>query len=127
MIRLSRAEFERAVAEALERIPPHLRRYLDNVVVEVRERPDRSLAVHFDDGEVPDDLLGLYVGCTLPERGPAADASPLPDRILIFRRNLQAMCRTREELIDEIRITVLHEVGHHFGLDEDELAELGYD
>ena len=64
--------------------------------------------------------------CPLEEKGPGSDASALPDRVLIFRDNLCLMCESRAELIDEIRITVLHEIGHHFGLDEDHLADLGY-
>ena len=122
MIRISDAEFDRAVEEALADIPPDFARYLENVVVEVRARPDRKLMVNED---VPEDALGVYIGVPLDEQGSGA-LYPLPDRILIFRENLCAMCESREELIDEIRITVLHEVGHHFGLDEDRLYELGY-
>lgn len=124
MIHVSDREFDRAVQQALAEIPAEFQPYLDNVVIEVRERPDRALMREHD---VPDDILGLYVGVPLEEKGPELAPVPLPDRILIFRRNLCGMCRTRAELIDEIRITVLHEIGHHFGLDEDRLEELGYD
>jgi predicted Zn-dependent protease with MMP-like domain len=123
MIRVSQAEFEQAVAEALAGIPAQFAPYLENVVIEVRRRPDRRLQKQYD---VPPDLLGLYVGQPLQEKGPASGPAPLPDRILIFKDNLCDMCDSRQELIDEIRITILHEVGHHFGLDEDRLEELGY-
>ncbi|MCG3127570.1 MAG: hypothetical protein CHACPFDD_02434 [Phycisphaerae bacterium] len=119
---MSAAEFERAVREALASIPREFQRYLENVVVEVRARPDARLMREQD---VPDDLLGLYLGCPLDERS-VDGGHVMPDRVLIFRDNLTEMCETRDELIDEIRITVLHEVGHHFGLEEDDLDALGY-
>jgi predicted Zn-dependent protease with MMP-like domain len=122
MIPISHAEFDRAVEAALASIPEDLQRYLENVIIEVRARPD---AEFMEAHEAPDDLLGLYVGVPLEDKG--ASAFMLPDRIVIFRDNLTAMCASREELIEEIRVTVLHEIGHHFGLDEDRLEELGYD
>lgn len=122
MIHLSARQFDQAVADALASIPQSFRPYLENVVVEVRDRPDRKLMRAHD---VPRDILGLYVGCPLEHK--AAEAGPaLPDRIYIFRDNLTDMCESVDELIDEIRITVLHEIGHHFGLDEERLEELGY-
>lgn len=124
MISVSKTEFDGAVRSALDAIPAEFRPYLDNVIVEVRGRPDRALMREHD---VPDDLLGLYVGVPLEEKGPGGSLASLPDRILIFRDNLCEMCESIDELIDEIRITVLHEVGHHFGLDEERLAELGYE
>ncbi len=123
MIRVSLAEFEQAVQAALDSVPEEFARYLENVMIEVQARPDPKLLREHD---VPPDLLGLYIGRPLEEQGPDMLHSTLPDRILIFQNNLCAMCRSREELIDEIRITVLHEIGHHFGLDEDRLEELGY-
>lgn len=122
MISISTAEFERAVQEAVDSVPDEFRPYLENVMFEIRGAPDaRFMAEH----DVPDDLLGLYVGTPIEDRVLGAD-EPLPDRIFIFRDNLCDMCETREELIEEIRITVLHEIGHHFGLDEERLDELGY-
>lgn len=123
MIQINAADFDQAVAEALNSIPAHLRPYLENVLIEVRRRPDARLA---DERDIPQDTLGLYMGCPLTEKS-VADQSVEPDRILIFRDALTAMCASRDELVDEIRITVLHEVGHHFGLDEERLEELGYD
>jgi predicted Zn-dependent protease with MMP-like domain len=124
MIHPSDADFDRAVEEALAAVPEEFQPYLENVVVEVRQRPDAELMREYD---VPEDLLGLYVGVPLEEKGPELAPTPLPDRILIFRDNLCEMCTDREELVDEIRITLLHEIGHHFGLDEERLGELGYD
>ena len=124
MIRISEADFDRAVEQALEEVPGDFQRYLENVMMEVRGRPDRAFMREHD---VPDDILGIYVGVPLEEKGPELAPTPLPDRIVIFRENLCEMCASREELIDEIRITVLHEIGHHFGLDEDRLEELGFE
>jgi len=123
MIRVSEAEFDRAVDAALADIPDEFEPYLENVIVEVHDRPS---ARFMRDHDVPDDLLGLYVGTPLDQRGPEGFASTLPDRIFIFRENLCGMCESYNELIEEIRITVLHEVGHHFGMDEDDLDEVGF-
>lgn len=124
MIRVSEREFDRAVEAALEAVPGTFRLYLENVVIEVQPRPTRAFCREHD---VPDDLLGIYVGVPLEDKGPELAPTPLPDRIVVFRDNLCEMCETVDELVDEIRITVLHEIGHHFGLDEDRLAELGYE
>ena len=124
MIRVSDSDFDRAVEQALAEVPDEFQPYLENVLVEVRGLPDAKLMREY---EVPDDLLGLYVGTPLEDKGPDRPLSPLPDRILIFRDNLCDMCTDWDELVDEIRITILHEIGHHFGLDEDRLEELGYD
>lgn len=123
MIRISDRAFDRAVQAALDGIPAEFKRYLDNVMVEVRRRVDPALLAECDEA---DDLLGLYIGLPLEEKA-ASHAAPLPDRILIFRDNLCEICESFEQLVEQIRITVLHEVGHHFGLDEDKLSELGYD
>jgi predicted Zn-dependent protease with MMP-like domain len=106
--------FEQLVADALDEVPAELMELLDNVVVLVEDRhPDEP------------DLLGLYDGLALTER-PANHAGMLPDRILLFRRPLLDMADTLEELEDEVRITVVHEVAHHFGLDDRRLHELGW-
>lgn len=105
--------FEEHVRAALDSLPPHIAAALKNVAVVVEdENPDDP------------DLFGLYEGIPLPERGDVAGA--LPDRIAIYRLPLQDEFHDPAELEKEIRITVLHELGHYFGLDEDRLAELGY-
>jgi predicted Zn-dependent protease with MMP-like domain len=106
--------FEDVVRSALDTLPPHLAAALRNVAVVVEdENPDDP------------DLYGLFDGVPLTEGGPAA--GELPNRISVYRRPLEADFRDEEELRAEIRITVLHELGHYFGLDEDRLAELGYE
>ena len=106
--------FDDHVRAALDELPPHIAEALQNVAVVVED----------ENSEDPD-LLGLYHGVPLPERGDMAGA--LPDRISIYRIPLEESFPDPDELREEIRITVLHELGHYFGLDEDRLAELGYD
>lgn len=119
MIQLSRAEFENAVDDALDSLPERIVRTIAeaNVVMLVEEEPGA-------DAEDPE-LLGLYVGVPLDERS-VFDGFGQPDRIVIFRGPLQRMCSSRDELIEEIRVTVLHELGHLFGIDDDRLHELGW-
>ena len=124
MKRMSRREFEQAVREALQSVPQEFAPYLEQVIVEVEDAPtaEEARSVGVDD---PGELLGLYHGTPLTER--SVESLPaLPDRVVIYQRNLEQFCETREELLDEIQATVLHEIGHHFGLDEEELDDLGY-
>jgi len=116
VVDVSREHFEELVADALDALPPELARLLDNVVVVVED-------------DAPDDdpdLLGLYSGIPLTERG-AWYAGVLPDRITIFRLPTLAMCETVDDVVEEVEITVVHEIAHHFGIDDDRLHELGYD
>ena len=99
---------------ALDELPPHIAEALENVAVVVE-----------DENQEEPDLLGLYHGVPLPERGDMAGS--LPDTISIYRIPLEESFPDPDELREEIRITVLHELGHYFGLDEDRLEELGYD
>jgi predicted Zn-dependent protease with MMP-like domain len=124
VVRLSREEFDEAVTQALADIPPQFQPYLDQVIVDVEDFPDRRTceAVNIDH---PSRLLGLYQGTPLTERSVEHNAR-LPDRITVYQRNIERLCRTRKQLVRQIRKTVLHEIGHHFGLDEDDLDELGY-
>lgn len=116
MIDVSPADFEDLVAEALEAVPPELARLVDNVVFIVQ------------DDAPPDDpeLLGLYEGIALTERD-SRYAGALPDRITIYRRPILRICDTIDDVVDEVHITVVHEIAHHFGIDDDRLHELGYD
>ena len=115
MVELSLAEFEDAVADALDQVPAELLDLMDNVVVLVEDR----------DEEDPD-LLGLYVGHALPERG-WQYGGDLPDRIMIFRGPTLRMCADRDEVIEEVAVTVVHEIAHHFGTDDERLHALGWD
>jgi predicted Zn-dependent protease with MMP-like domain len=107
--------FEEHVRAALDSLPPELARALENVAVVVEdENPDDP------------DVFGLYHGVPLPERG-SGYSGALPDKISIYRLPLEDEFEDPAELEEEIRITVLHELAHYFGIDEDRLAELGYD
>ena len=114
-LEMSAEEFEEHVAEALDAIPVELAALIDNCVILVEDYPPPDLP----------DVLGLYSGIPLTERGQYYTG--LPDRILIFRHPILAICDSYEEVIEEIRITVVHEIAHHFGIDDDRLHELGYD
>lgn len=113
------------VEQALEDIPEPLAGYLENVMIEVEQEPDRAAyeAAGFEDVRM---LLGLYRGTPLTERS-VEHSGRLPDRITLYQRNIERACRSRGELVEQIRKTVFHEIGHHFGLDEDDLAEMGYE
>ncbi|MCV7283079.1 metallopeptidase family protein [Mycolicibacterium flavescens] len=106
--------FEDLVSEALDLIPLKLARALDNVVVLVEARND----------EEPD-LLGLYEGVALTERD-SWYAGSLPDTITIYREALLDVCDSEEQVVEEVAITVIHEIAHHFGIDDDRLHELGW-
>jgi len=114
---MSREEFEDAVRDALDEIPEELAAQMDNVVVLVEDEPP--------EGEP--ELLGVYDGVPLTERGEFWAAGALPDRITIFRLPTLAICDSREEVVDEVAVTVVHEIAHHFGIDDDRLHELGWD
>lgn len=111
-------EFERIVEEALASLPPQFAALLDNVAVVVEEEPDEDdLEVLEDDGE----LLGIYRGVALTRR--THDMLPmLPDQIAIFRGPILRISRDRRQALHEIRDTVIHELGHYFGLDDDDMA-----
>jgi predicted Zn-dependent protease with MMP-like domain len=115
VVEVSRERFEQLVDDALDRIPEEIAVLVENVVVLVEDEPPA------DDP----DLLGLYDGVALTERG-ANHSAELPDRIFVFRNPLMEMCEDTDELVEEIGITVVHEVAHHFGIDDARLHELGY-
>ena len=112
-------DFYELVERALEGVPPELSRYLENVVIVVEDWPEEYMLTEGED----DTLYGLYEGVPLTERG--ADYHGLPDRISIFRGPLERDFRT-DELEEEIRVTVVHEIAHYFGFDEARIAELGW-
>jgi predicted Zn-dependent protease with MMP-like domain len=123
-MKLDPEQFARLVEQALGEVPAQFEPHLANVVIDIEASPDRE-TLESDELDDPRELLGLYHGTPLTERG--AEAEPmLPDRIVLYRQNILLACESEEEIIQEIRTTVLHEIGHHFGLDEDELDELGY-
>lgn len=116
--------FDEIVARAVARIPEEIRQHLDNILISVLPRPDDEMLA--EAGLSPGDtLFGLYMGVPLTER--SITEPPLyPDIIHIFQEPLEAACTTHEELIEEIEITVAHEVAHAVGLNEEDLERLGY-
>lgn len=126
MLDMSPARFESLVARALSLLPPEFEAHMDNMSVVIAERPGRELlsSLGADPDDPEDTLFGLYEGVPLIER--RHDDLLLPDQITIFRRPLLEYCGSEEEVVEEVRITVLHEIGHFFGMDEDRLEDLGY-
>ena len=123
MIRLSREDFEEMVARCYEGLPEELLGYLENLDIVVEEWP--SAEVLADTGTPSaDGLLGLYTGVSRVERGD--DMPFLPDKIELYQRPIEGICETREEVAEEVRKTLLHEVGHYLGMDEEHLHRLGY-
>jgi predicted Zn-dependent protease with MMP-like domain len=114
VVEMDAERFEELVADALDAVPEQLMRMLDNVVVLVEER----------NSDEPS-LLGMYEGVALTERG-FDYAGALPDRILLYRAAILAYCDTAEQVVDEVTVTVVHEIAHHFGIDDDRLHELGW-
>lgn len=112
---MSRERFEELVGEALDEVPAELLSMMNNVVILVEDAPANGEA----------DLLGLYEGQALTERG-WDYAGVLPDRITIFRLPTLRACDTETDVVDEVAITVVHEIAHHFGIDDDRLHDLGY-
>jgi predicted Zn-dependent protease with MMP-like domain len=124
-MKISNKEFDRVVQQAVARIPEEIRRHLDNILITVQKRPSPEMLDEM--GYPPDEpLLGIYWGVPLNERT-VAEPPLYPDTIFIFKEPLEEMCATREELEEEIEITVAHEVAHFLGMSEERLAELGYE
>ncbi|OFX13954.1 MAG: hypothetical protein A2V59_12125 [Armatimonadetes bacterium RBG_19FT_COMBO_69_19] len=124
-MKLAPRRFEALVTRALDGIPKLIAEHMNNIDVVIEDWPTRQ---QYDDlGLEPDEwLFGLYEGTPLLERGITADPL-LPDKITIFKGPLEAACESEEQIAEEIRRTVVHEVAHHFGIDEDRLRDLGYD
>jgi predicted Zn-dependent protease with MMP-like domain len=113
-VEMSRERFEELVGEALDEVPPELLELMDNVVVLVE-----------DESEGDAELLGLYEGYALTSRG-WDYSGVLPDRITIYRNPTLRICDSEDDVIDEVATTVVHEIAHHFGIDDDRLDELGW-
>jgi predicted Zn-dependent protease with MMP-like domain len=114
-VKMSRKRFEELVSDGLDLVPGELLDLMDNVVVLVEDDPP------------PEDpeLLGVYEGYALTERG-SEYSGVLPDRITIFRRPILSICDSEEDVVDEVAITVVHEIAHHFGIDDKLLHDLGW-
>jgi len=122
--RVSKAKFGELVEQALETVPEPFQQFLEEVPIEIRDRStphDRKLA-----GVGPNGLLlGLYRGVALPNRS-VEHSGRIPDVIYIFQEDIELASASEARLIEQVRITVLHEIGHHFGMSEEDLDELGY-
>jgi predicted Zn-dependent protease with MMP-like domain len=118
------AKFGELVEAALAELPPEFARFLEEVPIEVCEKPTREqlAAGGVARGGL---LLGLYRGRPRTVRS-VEDSGSLPDVIYIFQAPIEAVCNSEEQLVRQVRLTVLHEIGHHFGMDEDDLERLGY-
>jgi len=122
--KVSKAEFAALVEKALEELPEQFADHLEEITLEILDRPTRQL---LQKARVPPGnlLLGLYVGRAITRRS-VHDSGVMPDVIYIFQEPIQTVCKDADGLVRQVRITVLHEIGHHFGLNEDDLERLGY-
>lgn len=114
MLELSEADFEDLVSDALDQIPEELAEKIDNVVILVEDEAPEDAP----------DVLGLYEGTPLPERGDYSGV--LPDTIRLFRLPILRVCETPDDAVEEVLVTVVHEIAHYFGIDDDRLHELGW-
>ena len=119
---LTRAEFERVVSEALESLPKRFGDLVENIVISVEDEPteDDLESIESDDADEPEgELLGIYRGVALTER--THDMPLLPDEIAVFRGPINRVAGTRREAVQQVRKTVIHELGHYFGLADEEM------
>jgi len=121
MFRVAPERFDEMVATALDEIPAPLAEAMENVVVTVEEWPTRQQAARTNGL-----LLGLYEGVPLTRRGPISYSGVAPDRITIFSGSLSSLARDEDDLAARVRVTVLHEVGHYFGMTDERLHEMGW-
>ncbi len=121
---VSKERFAELVERALADVPPAFASYLEEVTIEIRDRPTRKQlkSVGLNDDQL---LLGLYHGRPRDQRS-VLDSGIMPDVIYIFQEDVEDASNDEEDLVEQVRITVLHEIGHHFGMDEDDLDEVGY-
>lgn len=118
--RVSREKFESLAEEALKTLPEKFRRYFENITITIEDYPDSEEIKRLKSER--DMLLGIYSGVPYPEkRGFFNIPYPLPDRIILFQKNIEEICSSEKELIEQIQKTLIHEVGHYFGLSEGEL------
>jgi predicted Zn-dependent protease with MMP-like domain len=121
---VSKTRFGELVERALREVPAPIAQHLEEVAVEIHDRatPSQRRGAGLNGNEL---LLGLYVGHPTTERSVFHDGY-LPDRIYIFQRDVELVSSSEEELVQQVRTTVLHEIGHHFGMSEEDLDDLGY-
>jgi predicted Zn-dependent protease with MMP-like domain len=122
--RVSKADFERLVARAVEDLPEQFAQFLEEIPIEIRDRPTpaQRRSIGLPRNEL---LLGLYHGRPLTHRS-VEDSARMPDVIYIFQDSIEAVSENEDGLVEQVRTTVLHEIGHYFGMNEDDLDALGY-
>ena len=130
MVKLTDAEFEGAIADALDAMPDEFLDELENIVVIAQDEPEdwqlEGDGYDYEDGD-PGDLLGYYDGVSLYERSDGYGApGDFPDTIFIFKGPHERLDGTKKEILEEVRRTVVHEIGHYFGMDEDQIDDMGY-
>ncbi len=122
--RVSREDFEGFAEKALETLPDEFRSYFSNITIVVEDYPSGEDAGRVNAGKKH--LLGLFSGVPHPRKGGFFDIPhPFPDKIILFQKNIESICSTEGELIEEIRKTLIHEIGHYFGLSERDLRKYG--
>ena len=120
--RVKETDFRAFAAQVLDSLPDEFRKRMENVVVVVEDYP--SIDDTADAGIPREELLGLFHGVTrLEQEWYGGAPNQLPERIVLYKRNIEAVCSTKEELVEEIRLTVLHEIGHYFGLSEEDIEK----
>jgi predicted Zn-dependent protease with MMP-like domain len=122
--RVSKAEFMDLVDSAVSDLPEEFARFLEEVPIEVHDLPTRSQQERVQSGR-GSLLLGLYVGRPRTKRS-VEDSGAMPDVIYLFQKNIETICESEAQLVEQVRKTVLHEIGHHFGMSEEDLDALGY-
>jgi predicted Zn-dependent protease with MMP-like domain len=123
MLNISHQEFEKTVQQALEELPEEISKALENIDIFIEETPGHEIGEGFRFSA--NHLLGLYTGIPKNHRGPYY-GNVLPDRIYLYKKNLESYCRSHQALKEQIQRTVLHEIGHYFGINDKRLRELGY-
>jgi len=119
--RVSRADFDRLVEKAVEGLPEEFKKYFTNITIMIEDYPSKEDKVQTGSKGL---LLGLFRGVPYTKKGGFFDIPyPLPDKIVLFQRNIESLCSSEKELIEEITKTLIHEVGHYFGLSEKELRK----
>jgi len=121
-MKLAREEFEKTVIAVIQRLPQFVKEKMENVDVVIESQVSSSLVSEMG-LRSPYDLLGLYQGVPIDQRG-FYYGNVLPDKITLFQLSIESVCNTKEEIQEKIREVVIHEVGHYFGLDEEKLSEL---
>ena len=125
MYQMTEDEFESAVQDAIDSLPGVFLEALDNVMVTIQDEPNARQMMS-GDGSLDANVLGLYEGIALTERGEWYGEGEMPDVITIFKGPHERCFDSRERIVEEIRKTVVHEIGHHFGMDDEALGRIGY-